>query len=85
MIAKIGDGYFAEVEAAGYGLHLVCVETGAGIAANVYSHKDDRWADLPQFVHNFDEAKSAATARASVLLRHIAKLNLPTPEWKPIR
>src|ERR1700674_5301028 len=40
MLSRVGDGWFAEVEVNGFGLRLVCIETGAGIAVNVYSHKD---------------------------------------------
>jgi len=48
MLSKTGDGWFAEVEVSGFGLRLVCIETGAGIAMNVYSHKDQRWANHPR-------------------------------------
>ncbi|MGB7434145.1 MAG: hypothetical protein WBR26_03505 [Candidatus Acidiferrum sp.] len=84
MLHRIGDGYFAEVQVSGYSLRLSCVETGAGIASNVYSRKDERWADTPSWFHSFDEAMNATTTRARVLLYAIGKLSLPNVEWKPI-
>jgi len=84
MLSRAGDGWFAEVEVNGFGLRLVCIETGAGIAVNVYSHKDQRWADLPMWVHNFDEGKSMAENRARLLLTAIGKLKLPNVEWKKV-
>jgi hypothetical protein len=85
MLEKVGHGYFAETEVGGISLRLSCIETGAGIAANVYSHKDDRWADAPMFLHNFEEAKSAATNRARIFLKAIGNLSLPSLDWKPIK
>jgi hypothetical protein len=79
-----GNGWFAEVEVGGYGLRLVCVETGIGIAANVYSHKDQGWSEPPIWVHNFDEGKSMAERRARQLLDAINRLKLPNVEWKKI-
>jgi hypothetical protein len=84
MLTKADEGWFAEIQVSGFGLRLVCLETGAGIAANVYSHKDQRWADVPMWVHNFDEAKSMASNRAQKLLTAIGGLKLPKVDWKKI-
>jgi hypothetical protein len=84
MLSRAGDGWFAEIEVSGFGLRLVCIETGAGIAVNVYSHKDQRWADLPIWAHNFDEGKSMAANRARLLLTAIGGLKLPNVEWKKV-
>ena len=84
MLGKAGDGWFAEVEVNGFVLRLVCIETGAGIAVNVYSHKDQLWADVPMWVQNFDEGKSMAVNRAQRLLTAIGELKLPNVEWKKV-
>jgi len=84
MLNTVGDGWFAEIEVNGFGLRLICIETGAGIAVNVYSHKDQRWADVPMWVHTFDEGKSMATNRAQKLLTAIGGLKLPSVEWKKV-
>jgi hypothetical protein len=82
MLSKAGDGWFAEIEVSGFCLRLVCIETGAGIAVNVYSQKDQRWADVPMWVHNFEEGKNMATNRAQKLLAAIGGLKLPNVDWK---
>jgi hypothetical protein len=84
MLSAAGDGWFAEVEVNGFGLRLVCIETGAGIAVNVYSHKDQRWADVPVYVRTFDEAKSMAANRAQRVLTAHGNLKLPNVEWKKV-
>jgi len=84
MLSTAGDGWMAEVEVNGFGLRLVCIETGAGIAVNVYSHKDQRWADVPVYVRTFDEGKSMATNRAQRVLTAHGNLKLPNVEWKNV-
>jgi hypothetical protein len=84
MLSKSGDGWIAEVEVNGFGIRLVCLETGAGIAVNVYSHKDQRWADMPVYVRTFDEGKNVAANRAQRVLTAHGNLKLPNVDWKKI-
>lgn len=84
MLSRAGDGWIAKVEVNGFGLRLVCIETGAGIAVNVYSHKDQRWADVPIWVRTFDEGKSMALHRAQRVLSAHGNLKLPNVEWKKV-
>lgn len=84
MLSKSGDGLIAEVEVSGFGLRLVCLETGAGIAVNVYSYKDQRWADAPVWVRNFDEAKNVAANRAQRVLTAHGNLKIPNVDWKKV-
>jgi hypothetical protein len=84
MLSIAGDGWFAEVEVNGFGLRLVCIETGVGIAVNVYSHKDQRWAGVPVWVRTFDEGKSMAANRAQRVLTAHGNLKLPNLEWKKV-
>ena len=84
MLSKAGDGWIAEVEVNGFGLRLVCIETGAGIAVNVYSHKDQRWADVPVWVRTFDEGKNMAANRAQRVLTAHGNLKLPNVDWKKV-
>jgi hypothetical protein len=82
MVIKSGDGWIAEIDVNGFGLRLVCLETGAGIAVNVYSYKDQRWADAPVWVRTYDEGKSMAANRAQRVLTAHGNLKLPNVDWK---
>jgi hypothetical protein len=84
MISKAGDGWIAEIDVNGFGLRVVCLETGAGIVVNVYSHKDQRWADVPVWVRTFEEAKSVAANRAQRVLTAHGNLKLPNVDWKKV-
>jgi hypothetical protein len=84
MLGKAGDGWIADVEVNGFGLRLVCIETGAGIAVNVYSNKDQWWADVPVWVRTFDEGKNIAVNRAQRVLTAHGNLKLANVEWKKL-
>ena len=84
MLHRIGDWLFCGSAGQWVQSSSFMLETGAGIASNVYSRKDERWADTPSWFHSFDEAMNATTTRARVLLYAIGKLSLPNVEWKPI-
>jgi hypothetical protein len=84
MLSRAGDGWVAEVEVNGFSLRLICIETGVGIAVNVYSYKDQRWADGPVWVRTFDEAKSVASNRGQRVLTAHGNLKLPNVEWKKV-
>ncbi|MFY9530363.1 MAG: hypothetical protein WBC04_00875 [Candidatus Acidiferrales bacterium] len=55
-----GEGLWAEVEVSEHRLRLVCVETGFGVAVNVYSYKDERWMGVPRWYHTVGQGRQAA-------------------------
>jgi hypothetical protein len=69
------------VEVRGYRLRLVSTDTGFGIAANVYSFRDNRWLDAPKWVPTISSGKQAAEEQARLYLR-AANLELPEVRWQ---
>jgi hypothetical protein len=82
MLSRAGDGWFAEIEVNGFGLRLVCIETGAGIAVNVYSHKDQRWA--AGLRSQPCVSRVPETFRSSLMLVGLARFELATLGLGPL-
>jgi hypothetical protein len=77
-----GESLWAEVEVSEHRLRLVCVETGFGVAVNVYSYKDAQWMGVPRWYSTVGQGRLAAENLAQALLTAIGRLQLPTVNWK---
>ena len=81
----LDQGFWAEIKVANEHLRLFAERNAVGVQASVYNVISKTWIAPSESVDDIEEGKQRAAAYAQEYLQRVARLELPSLQWKASR